>query len=529
MDENAQASGPLVQDGLERSAVRLPDKVALVADGRRWSYGELNEYAGRLARSLVALGVRPGDRVVVFLDNSAETVIAFHGILKAGAAFVIVGSTLKAPKLRYILRNCEARALITHTGKAAVLLEAVAGGAWTGPVAWDGPPDGIPPPLASASHRWAELVAEGAASAELPARQPDTALAALVYTSGSTGEPKGVMCPHRSMLSAAHSIVEYLGNREDDVILNVLPLSFSYGLYQVIAMFLCGGRLILERSFLYLHPVLQRIPEEKVTGFAMVPSIAAMLLQMRDLDRYDLRSVRYMTNAGAAMPVDYIRRLRQLLPRVKFFLMHGLTECVRTCYLPPEEVDRRPSSVGRAMPDCELLVADEQGREVAPGDVGELVVRGPHVMAGYYRDPALTDRVFRPDPATGRRTLHSGDLFKRDADGFLYFVARKDDMIKSRGERIFPKEIEDVLCEMPGLAAAAVVGVPDDVLGQAIKAFVVAAPGTALAARDVMKHCAQRLEPLMVPKYVVFLDELPKIGSGKIDKKALRAMKDTPA
>lgn len=515
----------LVQDGLERWAARQPEKVALVADGHRWTYGELNGHAEGVARWLAARGVRAGDRVVIFLDNCAETVIAFHGALKAGATFVIVAGTLKATKLRYILQNCKARALITHTGKAAVVGEALAGGAWAGPIVWDGPAEDLPAGPAAESVRWGDVAAAGDGGPVTAARAADTELAALVYTSGSTGEPKGVMCPHRCMLSAANSIVEYLGNRESDIVLNVLPLSFSYGLYQVLAMFLCGGTLILERSFAYLHPLLKRIAEEKVTGFAMVPSIAAMLLQLRDMGQYDLGSVRYMTNAGAAMPPDYIRRLRSLLPHVQFFLMYGLTECVRVCFLPPGEVDRRPSSVGHAMPNCEAWVADEDGREAGPGEVGELVVRGPNVMQGYCGDPELTDRMFIPG-ADGRRVLHTGDLFKRDEEGFLYFVARKDDMIKTRGERVSPKEVEEAICALPGVAAVAVVGVPDDVLGQAIKAFVVAEPGAELGARDVMKQCAQRLEPLMVPKQVVFVGELPKTASGKIDRKSLREMKD---
>ena len=509
----------LLQDGLERAARERPEKIALVADGRRWTYGELNRCADNVARELAARGVRAGDRVVILLDNCAEAVIAFHGVLKAGGTFVILNAALKAAKLRYILGNCAARALITHTSKAAVVDEALATGAWSGWVAWDGPAEDVP----GGAVRWADLASDGDPFSGV--RVADADLASLVYTSGTTGEPKGVMCPHRSMLSAAGSIVEYLGNRESDIVLNVLPLSFSYGLYQVLAMFLCGGTLVLERSFAYLHPILQRMADERVTGFAMVPSIAAMLLQMRDLGQYDLGSVRYMTNAGAAMPVDYIRRLRKLLPHVQFFLMYGLTECVRVCYLGPGDVDARPSSVGHAMPRCEAWVEREDGSAATPGETGELVVRGPNVMQGYCGDPELTDRVFRKGP-DGRRILHTGDLFQSDAEGFLHFVARKDDMIKTRGERVSPQEIEEAICGLPGVAAVAVVGVPDDVLGQAIKAFVVAEPGAELSARDVMKRCAQQLEPLMVPKHVAFVAELPKTASGKVNRKSLRERKD---
>jgi len=351
----------------------------------------------------------------------------------------------------------------------------------------------------------------------------DIDLAALIYTSGTTGTPKGVMCTHHNVIAAARSVIQYLDNRPDDIILDALPLSFGYGLYQVIMAALFGGTVVLEPSFVYLHNILMRIAAEGVTGLPIVPTMAALLLKMRDLSAYDLRRLRYLTNAGAALPVQHIHSLRQRLPHVTIFSMYGLTECKRVSYLDPAELENRPGSVGKAMPNCEVLVVDEDGREVGPGEVGELVIRGSHVMQGYWNDPELTSRVFQPGPYSAWRWLRSGDYFRRDREGFLYFVGRKDDMIKTRGERVSPKEVENAICEMEEVAEATVVGVPDEILGQAIKVFVVGRTG-GLDGKRVMRHCMNRLGSLMVPKYVEVVAALPRTANGKIDRRQLQSV-----
>jgi long-chain acyl-CoA synthetase len=351
-------------------------------------------------------------------------------------------------------------------------------------------------------------------------------LATLIYTSGSTGEPKGVMSTHHNMVSAARSIVQYIGNVEEDIILDVLPLSFDYGLYQVIMAFMFGGTVVLEKSFLYLHSILDRIVQEKVTGFPIVPTVVAMLLKMQDLSKYDLSSLRYMTNTGAALPVEHIRKLRNLFPHVTMISMFGLTECKRVSYLPPEELDQRPSSVGQAMPNCEVSVVDEDGNEVPPGETGELIIRGSNVMQGYWNDPVLTARAYRDGSYPAGRILYSGDYFRQDEKGFLYFLGRKDDMIKSKGERISAKEVENNICGMAGVTEAAVIGLPDEILGQAIKAYIVPAADAELTDKQVLKYCAEHMETFMVPKYIEFMDSLPKTPNGKIDKKQLKAREE---
>lgn len=523
----------LVHDWLTRSARRFPDKVALVCDQQRWTYKALDRRSDHLAAALLDGGIRRQDRVVVLMDNSAEIVISLYGILKAGGVFIILAGSLKGAKLRYILQNSGAKVLIAHTSKAKVVSDALSDGPAGCKVIWGGPKTRVPQELASVSQSWDEIfsdfngeIAGGEKDGRLP-RCIDVDLATLIYTSGSTGEPKGVMSTHQNMISAARSIIQYVGNVQEDIILDVLPLSFDYGLYQVIMAFMYGGTVVLEKSFVYLHNVLERIAQEKVTGFPIVPTIVAMLLKLQDVTKYDFSTLRYMTNTGAALPVEHIRKLRNLFPHVTMISMFGLTECKRVCYLPPEELDRRPSSVGKAMPNCEVFVVDEDGNEVAPGQTGELIIRGANVMQGYWNDPELTARTYRSRRYPAERMLYSGDYFRRDEDGFLYFLGRKDDMIKSKGERISAKEVENNICAMEGVAEVAVIGLPDEIFGQVIKAYIVPAPNVELTEKQVLKYCSENLETFMLPKYIEFMDNLPKTPNGKIDKKQLKAKEES--
>ncbi len=516
----------LVHDWLSRSARRFPDKVALICEEQRLTYREIERRSTHLAVDLIENGMRRHERVIVLLDNSAETVISLYGILKAGGAFIILSSSLKGQKLRYILDNSEAGILITHTSKSKVIKDALGDNQRKCKIVWVGSKKGIPEELTSCSRNWDDVfsnytVEDNSQSACLP-RCIDVDLATLIYTSGSTGEPKGVISTHHNMISAARSIVQYIDNVEDDIILDVLPLSFDYGLYQVIMAFMFGGTIVLEKSFLYLHRVLERIEQEKVTGFPIVPTIVAMLLKQQDLSKYDFSTLRYMTNTGAALPVEHIKKLRSIFDHVTIISMFGLTECKRVGYLPPEELDRRPSSVGKAMPNCETFVVDENDNEVAPGQTGELIIRGSNVMQGYWKDAEMTAKAYRNRRYPSERMLYSGDYFRQDEDGFLYFLGRKDDMIKSKGERISAKEVENIICAMDGVSEAAVVGLPDEILGQAIKAYMVLSPGVELTEKQILKYCSENMEIFMIPKYIEFMENLPKTPNGKIDKKQLK-------
>ena len=524
----------LVHEWLRRTARRFPYKEALIYGQQRWTYRALDHLTDHLSIILQDINVKRQDRIVVFLDNSPEIVISLYGILKAGGVFIILAGSVKAGKLRYILENSEANVLITHTNKAGVVTDALDQMQRAIKTIWVGPKEKIPPKIKQNSLSWDEnfsslsdIIGEIKKNGWLP-RCVDVDLATFVYTSGSTGEPKGVMSTHHNMISAARSIIQYIGNEPDDIILNALQMSGSYGLYQIIIAIMFGGTIVLEQSFMYLHNILTRIAEERVTGFPVVPTMVAMLLKMRDLSGYDLSSLRYITNAGAALPVEHIRRLQKLLPHVKIFSMYGLTECIRVCYLPPEELEQRPSSVGKAMPNCEVFVVDEEGNEVAPGETGELIVRGSNVTQGYWASTDQTTKAYRDRHYPSERMLYTGDYFRKDDSGFLYFLGRKDDMIKSKGERISAKEIENTLCALEGVAEAIVIGVPDEILGQAIKAFIVPMPSYELTEKQIMRHCIENMETFMVPKHIEFMEELPKSPNGKIDKKQLKKMEADP-
>ena len=490
-----------VESFLLESARRFPGKTALVCGPTRLSFEQLASRAASHAAQLRRQGVARGDRVVVFLHNSPEAVISIFGTLLAGAVFSMVNPSTKADKLAYILNHCTAKVLITEPRLAAIADEARS----------------LAPAVVS-------TMVTPFAFPDAPA--PDNAgidldLAMIVYTSGSTGFPKGVTMTHANIVAAATSITTYLESRADDVVLSVLPLAFDYGLYQALMCAKVGATLVLEKSFTYPAVVLEKLKAERVTGFPLVPTLAALLLQMKHLDSGMFPDLRYLTNTAAALPRAHIERLRALFPQAKLFSMYGLTECKRCTYLPPEQLDVRPESVGIAIPGTEAYVIDELGQRVAPGAVGELVIRGAHVMKGYWADEQATARVLKPGPYPWEKVLHTGDLFRTDEDGYLYFVGRKDDIIKTRGEKVSPKEVENVLYELASIREAAVIGVPDPILGQALKAIVVADEG--VTERDVIRHCATRLEDFMVPATVEFRGQLPKSENGKIARKELIA------
>jgi len=506
---------------LENSAARFPDKTALVCGKQRLTYTELEQQCNRLAHALMAEGIERGDRVGVYLDNSVEAVVSVFAILKAGAVFMMVNPTTKADKFAYILNNSRAAAAILPVRAIKGLGQSLADASDLRRVIIVGnamPEDPVP---GKTCVGFDDLLERHSSDVQTPTKRAiDVDLAALIYTSGSTGNPKGVMVTHLNMVSAATSITTYLRNVSEDIILNVLPMSFDYGLYQVLMSARIGGTLVLERSFTYPHAVMQKLVEEKATGFPLVPTISAILLQM-DLSKYDLSHLRYVSNTGAALPSEHIFQLRELFPHVQVFSMYGLTECKRVSYLPPEEIDQRPTSVGRGMPNEEVYIVDEDDQRVGPGVVGELVVRGSNVMKGYWELPEATNRMLRPGPLPNEMVLYTGDLFRADEEGYLYFVGRKDDIIKSRGEKVSPKEVENVLYGHPEVAEAAVIGVPDEILGQAIKAVIAPKDGCQLNDKEIMRYCASHLEDFMVPKLVEVRPALPKTGNGKIDKREL--------
>jgi amino acid adenylation domain-containing protein len=509
---------PLLHDFLHHTARRLPDKIAVRCRGRGMTYGELEANSNALAHALRKRGVQRGDRVVVFADNIPETAVAFFGVLKADAVVSLVNPLTKSDKLAYLLKDCRASALIVEGHLAGVARPAAESSRHLRAVLAVGAMDGAGLPGFA---RWDDALAKEPRDAPPERRGIDVDLAALIYTSGSTGDPKGVMLTHRNMLTAAASISAYLGLREDDVVLDVLPLAFDYGLYQLIMSAKVGARLVLERSFTFPAQVLQAVVEEGVTFFPGVPTIFAVMAEM-DLSKWDLSKVRAVTNTAAALHRSHIQALKRIFSKARIFSMYGLTECKRVSYVPPEELDRKIDSVGIPIPNTEVWIVDDAGQRLPPGSVGQLVVRGATVMRGYWEKPEETAKKLKAGPLRGEEVLFTGDLCRMDEEGYLYFVGRMDDIIKSRGEKVAPKEVEAALLSVRGVREAAVIGVPDEILGQAVKAFVVLQDGAVLTSKDLQRECQARLENFMVPKHVEIVDALPRTDTGKIKKTGLQ-------
>ncbi len=510
-------SGALLHESFEERARRSPGKAALVSGSEKLTYAEVLDRVEALAGALSRDGVGRGDRVALFLENGVEFAIGVHAALRIGAVFVPVSAQSKSEKLTYILHDIEASAALVHAHLRSQWEPALERNPAVGVCLVAGASTGDK--FDSRIREWPRGPA-GASPPESPSIDQD--LAAIIFTSGSAGAPKGVMLTHHNMMSAWRSVQAYLQLRETDVIGLALPSAFSYGLYYLLMGLGLGATVVLERSFALPAAVLGRMAAEHVTVFPGVPMLFSSLLGQRDLVRFDWRSLRILTNAAAALPGAHLARLRAAFPQAAIFSMYGLTECKRVSYLPPGDIDRRPGSVGRGMPNQDCWLVDEQGRRLPNGSIGELVVRGSHVMRGYWKKPVETAKCLRPGALPGETILHTGDLFRTDADGYLYFLARMDDIIKSRGEKVSPREVEEAILALPGVQDVAVVGVPDERYGQAVKAFLTLRPGAQLTAREVIRFCLARLESHMAPTHVEFVRELPRTDSGKIRHAGLR-------
>lgn len=502
-------SSILLSDFLVNSAGKCPQKTALHFGNQALTYQEIYDRAKNLAGYLAAHGLQKGDRVIIYLENSPETVISLFGTLLAGGAFSIVNQSVKSNKFQYIVGNCTPAFIITDQSKVE-MMRGIKKQHPLPPLITVGGSSGI-----SASF---ETIMD--TLTPLPElRIIDIDLAAIIYTSGSTGDPKGVTLTHRNMVSAARSITTYLGNVESDIVLCVLPLSFDYGLYQVLMSFLFSGTVVLEKKFGYPFQLLKLINTHRITGLPCVPTMMAIFLQLDKIEKDYLSSVRYITNTGAALPPAFIPRLKTIFPNATIFSMYGLTECKRVSYLPPEYIDQKPDSVGIAMPNSEVYVVDDDGNIHYRDAVGELVIRGSNVMQGYWNDPEGTAKALKPGRYPWEKALYSRDLFKIDKDGFLYFLGRRDDIVKVRGERVSPKEIENVLYQIEDVVEARVMPVPDAVRGNALRAEVALRKNSSATVETITQHCRANLEDIMVPQYIVIVESLPKSDSGKILKR----------
>lgn len=514
----------LLHDLPARAAALWPGQRALTAVDHHITYLELQAQISGLASGLLASGLRPGERVAVFLEKRVEAVVASFAAPAAGGVLVPVNPLLKPAQVVHILQDSGARVLVTSSSRLTQLGARLAECPDLRQVVVCDEAAALP---GLAVHAWAGLLEAPAAA--LPARL-ESDVAAIFYTSGSTGRPKGVVLSHRNLVAGAISVAGYLNNGASDTLLAALPLSFDAGFSQLTTAFLVGARVVLL-NYLLPRDVLQAMAKEQVTGLTAVPPLYMQLAAL-DWPAEAVRSLRYWANTGGRMPGATLQRLRECAPEAAPFLMYGLTEAFRSTFLPPSEVERRPDSMGRAIPNVDIRVLRDDGTECNADEPGELVHRGPLVAQGYWNRPEETAQRFRPLPpglVAGREGLaavemavFSGDTVRRDADGFLYFVGRRDEMIKTSGYRVSPTEVEEAVHASGLVREVLAVGVAHETLGQVIHVAAVAVDIADTAA--LLAHCRAQLPGYMVPTAVHWSPEpLPRNPNGKLDRPRWKA------
>ena len=517
----------LLPDLVRASAQRAPDAFALTHGAEHINYEAFSRSLDCFCAGLMSLGIGRAERVGIYLEKRVETVVASFGCGLAGAVFVPLNPLLKPEQVGFILRDCDVRVLVTSADRLPLLEETLG----TCPALRDVVIVGAPAVASGSPLRrtaWSALLEAPHRSGH---RVIDTDLAAILYTSGSTGRPKGVVLSHRNMVAGAKSVASYLQNRSGDTLLAALPLSFDAGFSQLTTAFHAGARVVLL-NYLLPRDVLKAMANEKVTGLTAVPPLYIQLSQLEWPAEIDA-NLRYFANTGGRMPRETLQALRQRVPSALPYLMYGLTEAFRSTYLPPEEVDRRPDSIGKAIPNAEILVLREDGSECAPDEPGELVHRGALVGQGYWNDAEKTAERYRLLPAgIGGRVaglqlpeyaVFSGDTVRRDAEGFLYFIGRRDEMMKTSGYRVSPTEVEEVLYATQLVGECVAFGVDHPALGQAIQVIATAPDGSAaLDTAALLAQCRQRMPAYMVPAGVEpMAGPLPRNPNGKIDRKLL--------
>ncbi|MCA1569557.1 MAG: acyl-CoA ligase (AMP-forming), exosortase A system-associated [Chloroflexi bacterium] len=505
------------------------DRPAVTFKERTVTYGELWHDAAALAAGLRSLGHARGERVAIYLDKRVETVVAILGASAADGVFVPVNPLLRPRQVGYILRDCGVRVLVTSPERLAQLSDELTGCPALAHVIVLG--EAFEGAAGYAVHAWSSVVVEDATAPVTSAIDVD--MAAILYTSGSTGRPKGVVLSHRNLIAGAESVSQYLRNEQQDCILAVLPLSFDAGLSQLTTAFSVGAHVVLV-NYLLPGEVVTLCARHGVTGLTCVPPLWIQLVEQA-WPAEATRSLRYFANTGGRMPRATLQKLRAIFPAAKPFLMYGLTEAFRSTYLDPAEVDRRPDSIGKAIPNAEILVVRPDGTRCAPGEHGELVHRGALVAMGYWGDQERTDERFRPAPGrddaicTGELAVWSGDIVVADDEGYLYFVGRADEMIKTSGYRVSPAEIEEVAYETGLVRDAVALGIEDERVGQRIALVVSAAGDAALDEKALLSAMRAQLPLYMIPKQVVVRPELPRSPNGKFDRTLLREQLAAPA
>ena len=488
---------------------KVPSRVALRMLDRDYTYGDLQSASSAIANHMVAIGARKGDRVLLSCENSLFWIGAYLGILRAGLVCVPVPTGIAGEDLEFILHATDAHVVLVQARFAVTHKDRLKGVQLV--------TDRDAPNLVNAVS-FAKVQAEFAANQNTVEEVQPNDLAALMFTSGSTGRPRGVMVSHRNIIANTESIVEYLGLTAADRIMTVLPFHYCFGTSLLHTHLRVGASLVIDSRFMYPEKILERMQEAECTGFAGVPSHFQILLRKSSLRKKQFPHLRYVQQAGGHLAPSFVHELRQALPATKVFVMYGQTEATaRLSYVPPEQLDKKLGSIGKAIPGVRLQVLDDTGKEVGPEQVGEIVAEGDNVTLGYWREPEESAKSFR----YGR--LYTGDLGTVDQDGFIYVVDRAKDFIKCGGKRTSCRQIEETLLEFDELLEAAVIGVKDDILGEAVKAFVVPQASNSDGLSDrVLAFCKERFPHQLVPKQIVVMPSLPKNSAGKVLKQKLK-------
>ncbi|MYM35004.1 acyl-CoA ligase (AMP-forming), exosortase A system-associated [Duganella sp. FT94W] len=509
----------LIHELIFESARTVPERQALGYQGLGLNYSALAQMVRQAADAWLRHGLGRGERLAVYLEKREEAVVAMFGAAAAGAVFVPVNPVLKPEQVCYILADCNVRILVTSRERLAQLAGVLSQCPDLHTIVVTGSMDGMEAPPGVQLHAWRASMQ--AATPTPPHRCIDVDMAAILYTSGSTGKPKGVILSHRNLLAGALSVSSYLNNVPEDRILCVLPLSFDYGLSQLTTAFAVGACAVLLNHLLP-RDVIEAVDRERITGLAGVPPL---WIQLSALNWNQARRLRYITNSGGVMPQHTIKALRRVLPQVEIYLMYGLTEAFRSTYLAPDQLETRPDSIGKAIPNAEILVLRGDGSPCGPDEPGELVHRGALVAMGYWNDPPRTAERFRPLPdrsgglPIAELAVWSGDTVRADAEGFLYFIGRTDDMIKTSGYRVSPAEVEEVAYVTGMVTEAAAFGIPHPMLGQAIALVAV---GDELDSAELLAALKRALPPYMVPALLEMRSQpLPRNPNGKVDRRAL--------
>jgi acyl-CoA ligase (AMP-forming) (exosortase A-associated) len=518
----------LIHHSIVQHAVYHPDAIALRFQKQTVSYQNLLDKMRCYAQYYIDQGLAKGDRVAVYLDKRPETVAALFAASLAGGVFVPINPILKPHQVAHIVADCTVKIFVTSSSRLEQLAPIIqtAAPSIQAILILDDAVSSSTPIHDKTLTTSGQLTAVQSFTEPETHRVIDADLAAILYTSGSTGRPKGVVLSHRNLVAGATSVASYLDNGADDRILSVLPLSFDYGLSQLTTAFSVGAQVVLM-NYLFPRDVITLVAAEQITGLAAVPPL---WIQLADLNwpKTVTDHLRYITNSGGAMPKSVLTKLRAQLPQTKPFLMYGLTEAFRSTYLPPEQLEQRPQSIGKAIPNAEILVVKEDGTLCAANEPGELVHRGIHVALGYWNDPEKTATRFKaapgrpPELPIPELAVWSGDTVTMDEEGFLYFIGRQDEMIKTSGYRVSPTELEEIIYAHTRVTEAAAVGIPHPTLGQAIVLVIFAPEQPDINDAALIAICQQQLPAFMVPTQIVIMPEaLPRNPNGKIDRKRL--------